>query len=326
MADKVEFRQGNKELLPTQNFQPGSFYLTTDSHELYFAKNAENLIYIGSPYHVGEKAPDNLHQLWIHINNKKGGLKYYNGTEWIHVPVAFTAMPNETPTEPDEENPEIPTEQPNYDDFDMSKAIRIDAISSGTTWDAPEDGWYKVEAFGASGGGAAGYSYEYSIDDDNAIIFWGTGSGGGGGGYACSVVQLKAKDRIIIAGGQVEGNDLLISINSSYDTYKQIKVTCGKSDSYPTRDDWVREGGLGGEGSGGNVTELNLRGAQGEQNSHDTWEDMSDIKECNFSGGQGGAPAHEDGNAGGNGSNIVKGLSSHDHESGKPGFVRITKY
>lgn len=42
------------------------------------------------PYHVGASAPDDKTQLWIDTTASTGGLKYYNGSAWVHVPVAYT--------------------------------------------------------------------------------------------------------------------------------------------------------------------------------------------------------------------------------------------
>jgi hypothetical protein len=39
---------------------------------------------------VGEEAPEaNTKLLWIDTTPVNGGLKYYNGSEWVHVPVAY---------------------------------------------------------------------------------------------------------------------------------------------------------------------------------------------------------------------------------------------
>ena len=39
---------------------------------------------------VGESAPEeNTKLLWIDTTPINGGLKYYNGSEWVHVPVAY---------------------------------------------------------------------------------------------------------------------------------------------------------------------------------------------------------------------------------------------
>lgn len=41
-------------------------------------------------YSAGTTAPTNTNLLWIDTNSTTGGLKYYNGTSWVHVPVAYT--------------------------------------------------------------------------------------------------------------------------------------------------------------------------------------------------------------------------------------------
>lgn len=41
-------------------------------------------------FHVGTSAPSNTKLLWIDTNSTTGGLKYHNGSSWVHVPVAYT--------------------------------------------------------------------------------------------------------------------------------------------------------------------------------------------------------------------------------------------
>lgn len=41
-------------------------------------------------YSVGTTAPENTNLLWVDTTETTGGLKYYDGTAWKHVPVAFT--------------------------------------------------------------------------------------------------------------------------------------------------------------------------------------------------------------------------------------------
>ena len=41
-------------------------------------------------YHAGTSAPSNTNLLWIDTNATTGGLKYYNGSSWVHVPVAYS--------------------------------------------------------------------------------------------------------------------------------------------------------------------------------------------------------------------------------------------
>jgi len=37
-----------------------------------------------------ESEPSNTNLLWIDTTAETGGLKYYNGSAWVHVPVAYT--------------------------------------------------------------------------------------------------------------------------------------------------------------------------------------------------------------------------------------------
>lgn len=39
---------------------------------------------------VSSTSPTNLKKLWLDTNSTTGGLKYHNGTQWVHVPVAYT--------------------------------------------------------------------------------------------------------------------------------------------------------------------------------------------------------------------------------------------
>lgn len=41
-------------------------------------------------WHYGNSAPSDTKLLWIDSDSTSGGLKYYNGTSWVHVPVAWT--------------------------------------------------------------------------------------------------------------------------------------------------------------------------------------------------------------------------------------------
>ena len=42
------------------------------------------------PFSAGTSEPSNTNLLWIDTNTSTGGLKYYNGSKWVHVPVAYT--------------------------------------------------------------------------------------------------------------------------------------------------------------------------------------------------------------------------------------------
>lgn len=41
-------------------------------------------------FYAGASAPANTKLLWIDTNATTGGLKYHNGSAWVHVPVAYT--------------------------------------------------------------------------------------------------------------------------------------------------------------------------------------------------------------------------------------------
>lgn len=45
---------------------------------------------ISQVVHIGNTAPEETKLLWIDTRANIGGLKYYDGTNWIHVPVAYT--------------------------------------------------------------------------------------------------------------------------------------------------------------------------------------------------------------------------------------------
>ena len=44
----------------------------------------------GKVFHAGTTAPDNKGLLWIDTTANTGGLKYHNGSAWVHVPVSST--------------------------------------------------------------------------------------------------------------------------------------------------------------------------------------------------------------------------------------------
>ena len=41
-------------------------------------------------FQAGPAAPEDTSLLWIDTTEGTGGLKYHNGTAWVHVPVAYT--------------------------------------------------------------------------------------------------------------------------------------------------------------------------------------------------------------------------------------------
>lgn len=42
------------------------------------------------PYAAGTTPPEDTRLLWVDTTENTGGLKYYSGTDWVHVPVAYT--------------------------------------------------------------------------------------------------------------------------------------------------------------------------------------------------------------------------------------------
>lgn len=39
---------------------------------------------------IGTVAPSNTSYLWVDTNTSTGGIKYHNGSAWVHVPVGYT--------------------------------------------------------------------------------------------------------------------------------------------------------------------------------------------------------------------------------------------
>lgn len=73
-----------------------TYYDTTgDSFYKCIAANQQSGTYtwkehMSEIFSFGTSAPSNKKILWIDTNSATGGLKYYNGTSWVHVPVAYT--------------------------------------------------------------------------------------------------------------------------------------------------------------------------------------------------------------------------------------------
>lgn len=45
---------------------------------------------LGGIFYAGKTAPSDTKKLWIDTTATTGGLKYHNGSAWVHVPVATT--------------------------------------------------------------------------------------------------------------------------------------------------------------------------------------------------------------------------------------------
>ena len=178
-------------------------------------------------------------------------------------------------------------------------------ITSSQTWTAPEDGWFQIEDFGASGSGGNGY-FRYSV-----YLQSNSGGGGGGGGYAASRIKMSKGDTAEINIGDV-GAVTSVLINSSLETYFPLYVTSGANGgSYVVGSSGSNSGGDGGVASGGNYA--NNNGGNGGNGISQQGSVAS--------GGAGGAAGYTGGNVGGAGG---KGDSSDNAgEAGKAGFIKI---
>lgn len=165
-------------------------------------------------------------------------------------------------------------------------------ITSSQTWTAPENGWFQIEVFGASGNGGNGKSSTFKTYG---------GGGGGGGGYSCSRIKMNKGDTISLTVGAI-GSTSSASINSSLESYSKLSVTYGRNGTDGRVGTTEVSGGAGGIASGGNYA--NKSGGQGGTGT------LS-------SGGAGGTAGYTGGNIGGSG-----GYES-DGAKGSAGFVKI---
>lgn len=184
----------------------------------------------------------------------------------------------------------------------------IETYTANGVFTAPEDGWYKIEVFGASGSGGNASVYIY---DGSYMVY--TGGGGGGGAYALSIVKLKAGDSVNISSLSV-GDTASVSINSSMEVYTTIKVKSGQNGTNATRYSYGK-GGSGGTASGGKT---NKNGSSGTSGDLGAW----DYSTTTVDGGLGGASAHVDGNKGGSAADASY-KNPGTPESGKSGFVKV---
>ena len=164
-------------------------------------------------------------------------------------------------------------------------------ITSSQTWTAPENGWFQIEVFGASGNGGVGTGYSNSP----------RGGGGGGGGYSASRISLNKGDTIVLTVGAVGSTTKAIidsSHNNSYD--HTLQVTSGANGTSGSSLTGAGPGGAGGTASGGNYT--NKNGGNGADGG---------------TGGAGGTAGYTGGNVGG------AGTTSKTVNAGAKGFIKI---
>lgn len=142
--------------------------------------------------------------------------------------------------------------------------VLIDTITESTTFTAPEDGWYQIELFGASGSGGNSDFIGAARGDAERFASSVSGGGGGSGALATSIVPLKKGDSILLDSLAV-GETATATITSGYDSSYNHTMTCvsggngGNADANYFGPDrcTVGSGGTGGTATGGNVTNIN---------------------------------------------------------------------
>jgi hypothetical protein len=211
----------------------------------------------------------------------------------------------------------FPLKPESIDDYTL---YRTYTSTYGThTFEAPEDGWYKIIVYGASGNGGDGD--ERSKDEVGA--FAAGGGGGGGGGVCITIAKLNKGDTVIITVGSVGSTSKAMINATAGETYSQMTVTPAldgdDGDTYTGGyfgDSYARggNGGEGGEASGGKYANYSgKRGGRGEEDSSD---DSSD--HVSAEGGSGGDPGYTGGRKGGKG-----GPENSSGDSGSAGYVQI---
>lgn len=183
----------------------------------------------------------------------------------------------------------------------------IGTYTSSQTWTAPENGYFQVEVFGASGNGGDG-----TTSGTSSSRRYMSGGGGGGGGYACSRIKMNAGDTVVLTVGDV-GADTSASINSTIETYSTMDVTSGADGGDGSLLAGYSDGGAGGVATGGNYS--NADGGAGGDGKNDTGTATK--------GGAGGVAGYTGGNAGGAGGDGTSKVSDKAGESGSAGFIKI---
>lgn len=204
-----------------------------------------------------------------------------------------------------------------------SEYTLIGTYTSAQTWTAPEDGYFKVEVFGASGnGGKAAWSiYRYDDNDDPELVNFGTGGGGASGGYCCSIVKLNAGDTVVISSLDI-GNVATLYFNSSVEVYPNILVASGgnggNASSSQSGGASAGSAGIAGSVSGGNVD--NIKGNNG---SAGVARNRYGVNTA--TNGAVGGSAINGGNAGGTGGGYKRGGGVTNPTSGSSAFVKISR-
>lgn len=200
----------------------------------------------------------------------------------------------------------------------------IDTYTSAQTWAAPEDGWFKIELFGASGSGGNGVYSSYEDSDGYYFTEATSGYSGAGGGYSLSEGVKMNKGDIIQCEINSAGT-MTLNVRSSVDGVEIITMICTKGGDGQTA--YVNDTGyhydsydvaVGGSASGGKT--LNEPGKNGAR-AESTGERTKTVGPV-----AGGAAGHPDGNAGGaSGTANYSSSRKTNGEARKPAFFRISR-
>lgn len=195
----------------------------------------------------------------------------------------------------------FPNEPTSYDAL-------VGTYTSSMTWTAPEDGYFRIMAFGSSGAGSNATVTRNDLVGTNYSYKGTSGNGGGGGAYACSDIKMNKGDTVQITLGAASATTTITITSTTGEVYSTITLTGGQPGS-GTR--------AGGTATGGNVS--NASGSAGGTGSTDSVTNDNDLQ---IAGGSAGKSAHSEGNNGGAGGAVVN-AAAQTGGSGKTAFVKI---
>lgn len=196
----------------------------------------------------------------------------------------------------------FPNEPTSYD-------YLINTYTTSMTWTAPEDGYFRIMAFGSSGAGTNATVTRNDLVGAGNYRYKGTsGNGGGGGAYACTDIKMNKGDAVKMTIGAASATTTIVITSTTGEVYPTITLTGGQPGS-GTR--------AGGTASGGTVA--NANGTAGGTGSTDEIYRDNDLQ---IAGGSAGKAGHASGNAGGAGGAVVN-ASAQSGGAGKAAFIRI---
>ena len=195
----------------------------------------------------------------------------------------------------------FPNEPTSYD-------YLINTYTTSMTWVAPEDGYFRVMAFGSSGAGTNATVTRNNLVGTNYSYKGTSGNGGGGGAYSCSDIKMNKGDTVKMTIGAASATTTIVITSTTGEVYSTMTLVGGQPGS------GTREGGTA---SGGNVA--NANGTAGGTGSTDSIVNDNDLQ---IAGGSAGKAGHASGNAGGAGGAVVN-AAAQSGGAGKAAFVRI---